>query len=104
MSLHPSVMQRAQEDIDRVTEGERLPTLGDWERLPYINAIVLEVLRYNCVTPLGKHLSNQTNTGFIGVAFVTGLPHSVAMDDIYNGMLIPKGSMICVNLWCVCGL
>ena len=58
-------MQRAQEDIDHVTEGERLPTLGDWERLPYINAIILEVLRYNCVTPLGKHLSNQMNTGFI---------------------------------------
>lgn len=56
MSLHPSVMQRAQEDIDRVTERERLPTFDDWERLPYINAIILEVLRYNTVTPLGEHL------------------------------------------------
>lgn len=47
-------MQRAQEDIDRVTERERLPTFDDWERLPYINAIILEVLRYNTVTPLGE--------------------------------------------------
>ncbi|KXN80650.1 O-methylsterigmatocystin oxidoreductase [Leucoagaricus sp. SymC.cos] len=75
-------MQRAQEDIDRVTEGERLPTFDDWERLPYIIAIILEVLRYNTVTPLG-------------------LPHGVAIDDIYNGMLIPEGSMICANLWLI---
>ncbi|KAG6867476.1 hypothetical protein C0993_002299 [Termitomyces sp. T159_Od127] len=80
MALNPHVMQKAQEDINRVTEGERLPTFDDWERLPYINAIILEVLRYNTVTPLG-------------------LPHSVAKDDIYDGMLIPKGSMICANLW-----
>ena len=57
MALHPLVMKRAQEDIDRVTEKERLPTFDDWERLPYINAIVYEVLRYNTVTPLGKHFS-----------------------------------------------
>ncbi|PPQ81185.1 hypothetical protein CVT26_010295 [Gymnopilus dilepis] len=80
MSLNPQVMQRAQEEIDRVTEKERLPVFDDWERLPYIKAIILEVLRYNTVTPLG-------------------LPHAVAKDDIYNGMLIPKGSMICANLW-----
>ncbi|KXN85410.1 O-methylsterigmatocystin oxidoreductase [Leucoagaricus sp. SymC.cos] len=73
---------RAQEDIDRVTEGERLPTFDDRERLPYIIAIILEVLRYNTVTPLG-------------------LPHGVAIDDIYNGMLIPEGSMICANLWLI---
>lgn len=59
MSLHPTVMQRAQEDIDHVTEGERLPTFADRERLPYVNAIILEVLRYNTVTPLGKQLSKN---------------------------------------------
>ena len=44
------------------------------------------------------------NIAPINVASVTGMPHSVAKDDIYHGMLIPKGSMICVNLWCVSGL
>ncbi|KAJ3562870.1 hypothetical protein NP233_g9312 [Leucocoprinus birnbaumii] len=82
MSLHPIVLKRAQGDIDRVTEGERLPTFDDWERLPYIDAIVLEVLRYNVVTPLG-------------------MPHSTARDDVYNGKIIPKGSMICANLWLI---
>lgn len=57
-------MQRAQEDIDRVTEKERLPTFDDWEKLPYINAIIMEVLRYNTVTPLGEHFFLQ-ETGII---------------------------------------
>jgi hypothetical protein len=80
MALNPHIMQRAQQEIDSVTEKERLPTFDDWERLPYISAIILEVLRHNTVTPLG-------------------LPHGVAKDDIYNDMLIPKGSMVCANLW-----
>jgi cytochrome P450 len=82
MALHPAVAQRAQAEIDGVTEQERLPTFDDWDRLPYINAIILEVLRYNTVTPLG-------------------LPHGVAQDDVYNGMLLPKGSMVCANLWLI---
>ncbi|KAG6808075.1 hypothetical protein H0H92_005459 [Tricholoma furcatifolium] len=100
MSLHPLVMQRAQEDIDRVTEGERLPTFDDWERLPYINAIILEVLRYNTVTPLGEFLSLLTGYNRRAYLFV-GLPHGVAKDDIYNGMLIPEGAMICANVWLI---
>jgi hypothetical protein len=104
MALHPLVMQRAQEDIDRVTETERLPTFDDWERLPYIDAIILEVLRYNTVTPLGEHhFLQEMGIVLIGVSLVAGLPHGVAKDDIYNGMLIPKGSMVCANLWCVWG-
>ena len=69
MSLHPSVMQRAQEDIDRVTEKERLPTFDDWEKLPYINAIIMEVLRYNTVTPLGEHFFFARNGHYFSLAW-----------------------------------
>lgn len=97
-------MKRAQEDIDRVTEGERLPTFDDWKKLPYIDAILLEVLRYNTVTPLGEYALRETNRlVVIDVALVVGLPHSVAKDDVYNGMLIPGDSMIVANVWYVWG-
>lgn len=69
MALHPLVMKRAQEDIDRVTEGERLPTFDDWESLPYIDAIILEVLRYNVVLPLGEHFVKETSIVLIIAAF-----------------------------------
>ena len=32
---------------------------------------------------------------------LTGIPHSTMQDDIYNGMFIPKGTMVFANAWCV---
>jgi hypothetical protein len=34
-------------------------------------------------------------------AIPTGLPHEVMVDDVYNGMFIPKGSVILANARCV---
>lgn len=103
MALHPNVIKRAQEEIDRVTEGERLPTFDDWGKLPYVNAIISEVLRYNTVTPLGECFPQEMSMELIDVVLVVGLPHGVLKDDIYKGMLIQGGSMIVANVWYVQG-
>ena len=42
---HPEVQTKAQEEIDRVIGRGRLPDLSDRTELPYINAILNEVLR-----------------------------------------------------------
>lgn len=31
--------------------------------------------------------------------FVTGLPHRLTQDDVYQGMVIPKGSLVFANIW-----
>lgn len=49
MLLHPHVLTKAQEEIDRVVGPKRLPDFDDRESLPYIEAIFQEVLR--CVLP-----------------------------------------------------
>ena len=41
----PDVLQRAQEEIDRVVGRTRLPVFGDRDALPYISALVKELLR-----------------------------------------------------------
>ena len=46
MDLNPEVMRKAQSEIDRVTKVERLPTLDDRPKLPYIDALLKEVYRY----------------------------------------------------------
>lgn len=56
MVLYPDVQKQAQGEIDRVIGQDRLPTLADWDSLPYVGAIVKEVLRWHPVTPQGKHL------------------------------------------------
>ena len=46
MAKHPDVVKQAQEEIDRVTKQERLPTLDDRQALPIIDCIMKEVFRY----------------------------------------------------------
>ncbi|KAH0579388.1 hypothetical protein H2248_003528 [Termitomyces sp. 'cryptogamus'] len=80
MVLFPDVQKKAQAEIDKVIGNERLPTLADRPHLPYVNAVVTEVLRWNSVAP-------------------TGVPHTAMEDGIIDGYLIPKGSIIITNLW-----
>jgi len=46
MTLHPEVQKAAQEEIDRVIGSDRLPTSADKDNLPYIQAVVKEVHRW----------------------------------------------------------
>ena len=82
MSLYPEVQKRAQEDIDQLASN-RLPTLDDFDSLPYIRAMIKEVVRWGPVVPLG-------------------LLHSVLKDDVYENYFIPKGTTVIGNIWYVC--
>ncbi|PPQ78910.1 hypothetical protein CVT25_002370 [Psilocybe cyanescens] len=81
MMLYPEVQVLAQADIDRVAPN-RLPTLNDFDSLPYIRAIIKELLRWAPVVPLG-------------------LFHRVMEDDIYGDYFIPKGTKIIANVWAI---
>ena len=51
--VYPEVQRKAQRELDLVLRG-RLPTLDDVQEIPYISALVKEVLRWQAVTPVGK--------------------------------------------------
>ncbi|KAH9174424.1 cytochrome P450 [Lactarius sanguifluus] len=80
LTLYPEVQRRAQAQIDSVVSRDRLPTFEDRSRLPYIDAICKELLRWQMVGPMG-------------------VPHASSEDSIYRGFFIPKGSMTIVNSW-----
>ncbi|TCD70009.1 hypothetical protein EIP91_005259 [Steccherinum ochraceum] len=80
MCLHPEAQSRAQKEIDAVVGPDRLPTAEDEPDLPFVGAIVKEILRYWTIAPLG-------------------LPHRAMEGTIYESYLIPKGSTIIANLW-----
>ncbi|KAI0789549.1 OrdA protein [Abortiporus biennis] len=80
MVLNPDVQKKAQAEIDSIVGTDRLPALNDRETLPYINAVVTEVLRWNSVAP-------------------TGVPHVASEDGQINGYFVPKGTIIIANLW-----
>ena len=56
MILYPDVAKKAQAELDAVVGQDRLPNFADRERLPYINALVLEVIRWHSVVPNGNLL------------------------------------------------
>ncbi|KAJ5297431.1 hypothetical protein N7508_007680 [Penicillium antarcticum] len=80
MALFPDVQRKAQEEIERVVGQNRLPNVTDRANLPYINAVVKEVLRWHPVAPMG-------------------LPHMSSVDDNYDNYFIPKDSIILPNIW-----
>ena len=51
--MHPEIVRLAQQELDEVTGGERLPDYSDKPRLPYISAVMKEVLRWKTPNPLG---------------------------------------------------
>ncbi|KAI9442829.1 cytochrome P450 [Lactarius psammicola] len=82
MVLYPEVQKRAQEEIDSVLGHGHLPGFEDEDALPYLKAMLYELLRWNSPAPLG-------------------FPHRLTEDDVYNGYFIPAGSMILSNSWAI---
>ncbi|XP_069701144.1 methyl farnesoate epoxidase-like isoform X2 [Periplaneta americana] len=82
MLLHPDVQRKAQKEIDAVVGCDRLPQLADRNKLPYVEAVLMEVQRMYVVTP------------------VTG-PRRVTKDTMLHGYNIPKDTTVLISLWSV---
>ena len=54
MCTHPLAQQAAQAELDRVIGNDRLPTISDRAQLPYIEALIKEVLRWSPIAPMGE--------------------------------------------------
>jgi cytochrome P450 len=80
MVLYPDVQTRARAEIDQAVGHDKMPCLDDRASLPYLDAILCEVLRWYPVFPLG-------------------VPHAASNDDVYGGYSIPKGAVVLVNQW-----
>ena len=62
MCTHPEVQSAGQAEVDQVIGIERLPTMADRPLLPYVNAIVKEVMRWGPVVPGGMSSTPSSNT------------------------------------------
>ncbi|KAI6099756.1 cytochrome P450 [Pisolithus sp. B1] len=80
MVLFPETQVKAQEEIDRVVGNDRLPEFKDRQNLPYVEAVFLEILRWHPINPIL-------------------LPHKTTTADVFDGMYIPKGATVLMNVW-----
>ncbi|KAJ6472340.1 family 64 cytochrome P450 [Mycena vitilis] len=80
MLANPEAQRKTQAEIDVVTGGKGLPDFTDEQELPYLSAVVKEVLRWRNVGPIAL-----------------GVPHYIAVEDEYKGYRIPVGSIVIGN-------
>ena len=83
MIFNPKVMKKAQEELDRVVGKGELPSFAHRDQLPYIDALVKEVLRWSPPVPFG-------------------MPVRATQDDVYRGCFIPAGATVIANAWAIC--
>ncbi|KAI0331711.1 CyP450 monooxygenase [Cubamyces sp. BRFM 1775] len=82
MTLYPEIQKHAQGELDAVVGSDRLPEHADRPSLPYINALVKELIRWYNILPLGLY-------------------RSALEDDQYKGWDIPRGTTVIANIWAI---
>ncbi|KAK0199540.1 cytochrome P450 [Desarmillaria ectypa] len=80
--FNPEAQRKGQAEVDGVLNQGRLPTFDDEESMPYVTAIVKEVLRWKNVAPIA-------------------IPHLLEVDDVYRGYRLPAGSVVVPNTWAI---
>ncbi|OEL14680.1 Cytochrome P450 76C2 [Dichanthelium oligosanthes] len=78
---NPDVMRKAKEELTRVLGDKPLMEDGDVARLPYLQAVIKELLRLRVALPL--------------------MPRKAEADIEVNGHRIPKGTNVLVNAWAI---
>ncbi|KAJ3523342.1 hypothetical protein NMY22_g11479 [Coprinellus aureogranulatus] len=83
MAQNPDIQAKGHAAVDKIiAEQGRLPGFSDHKQLPYIEAIVREVLRWRPVAPIA-------------------VPHAVTQDDVYESYHIPRGAMVIPNVYAI---
>lgn len=82
MIIWPEVQKEVQAEIDSVVGPDRLPTIDDYENLPYVRSCIKESLRWMPTV-------------------ILGVPHAAIQEDNYQGYRIPAGATIINNVWAI---
>ncbi|KIK54688.1 hypothetical protein GYMLUDRAFT_99986 [Collybiopsis luxurians FD-317 M1] len=82
MALNPDKQKLAQAEVDRVVGSDRLPTIADISKMPYVTAVIKETLRWHPSLPLG-------------------IARWTEQDNTYQGYRIPKKSVVMPNIWAI---
>ncbi|KAL1917646.1 uncharacterized protein VTP21DRAFT_4039 [Calcarisporiella thermophila] len=79
LTHYPLVAQKAYEELMHIVGPGRLPEASDEPHLPFVRAVVKEILRFRPPAPLG-------------------VPHATSDDDVYMGFSIPTNTNVILNI------
>ncbi|KAI5101636.1 vitamin D 25-hydroxylase [Silurus meridionalis] len=81
LALYPSIQDKVHKEIDSILNG-KLPAMEDKQKMPYVDAVLHEILRFCNIVPLG-------------------IFRATSQDAVVRGYTIPKGTMVITNLYSV---
>ncbi|GAA6232303.1 cytochrome P450 1B1 isoform X1 [Lates japonicus] len=79
---YPEMQTRLQQEVDKVVDRSRLPSIEDQPQLPYVMAFIYEVMRFTSFVPLT-------------------IPHSTTTDTSIMGYTVPKNTVVFINQWSI---
>jgi cytochrome P450 len=82
MLLFPDIQRQLQASIDGVVSNDRLPSMDDYQRLPYVRCCIKESLRWMPTA-------------------IFGFPHAVTQENFYQGYRIPRGATVIINAYAI---
>ena len=97
MLIHPDVQRKAYTEIVRVIGRDRLPEFHEVDAIPYVHALVKELLRWQPVGPLGMFMHFRFIT--VNRFMELGFPHANGEHDEYKDTIFQKD----LPLFLTCG-
>ncbi|XP_071964192.1 cytochrome P450 2U1-like [Antedon mediterranea] len=82
MCLYPEVQQKVQDELDQVVGAGNHPTKAHIQKLPYTEAVLLEIQRMGAIVPLG-------------------VPHAASFNTTFRGYDVEKGTIFIPNIFAV---
>ena len=106
MALYPEIQKKVQGETDDVVGPHRLPNFEDRPSVPYINAIVKELMRWHLVFPFcasfssSHHHHHHHHHPSVPSWRILKLSPTWLLDiDEYDGYYIPKGTVVFGSAW-----
>src|SRR6218665_2281272 len=82
---NPTIQERLQKDIDAVIPRNRLPSLDDQPKLPFVEATILETMRFRTVLPLSVPHLTLSDSEVCGYFIPANTKVSLLSQFDYNG-------------------
>ncbi|XP_071812016.1 steroid 17-alpha-hydroxylase/17,20 lyase-like isoform X3 [Apostichopus japonicus] len=82
MAVFQKKQSKLQDELDNTLGKDGRVSLENKRKLPYLQAVIWEILRYCSLS-------------------VLGVPHAAAIDTHVSGYFIPKGTQVMANFWAI---